>query len=206
MENFADILNGRKSVKGFDPEFKIPKEEMNEMLEKAATAPSSVNMQPWRVAVVESDEAKAKLRPLVQFNTNQNDTSSAMLVIFGDLQCYENAEYIYDSAVEKGMMPQEVRDQILPLAKNGYKSLTREQMSDIVKIDSSLMAMQLMLIAKQHGYDTNPIGGFEADKIGEVLGYPLERYVPVMIIAIGKQAKAPRDSFRMPTEKFVEFQ
>ncbi|UXV42520.1 nitroreductase family protein [Staphylococcus simulans] len=206
MENFTDILNSRKSVKGFDPEFKISKEEMNEILEKAATAPSSVNMQPWRVAVVKSDEAKAKLRPLVQFNTNQNDTSSAMLVIFGDLQCYENAEYIYDSAVEKGMMPQEVRDQILPLAKNGYKSLTREQMSDIVKIDSSLMAMQLMLIAKQHGYDTNPIGGFEANQIGEVLGYPLERYVPVMIIAIGKQAKAPRDSFRMPNEKFVEFQ
>ncbi|MDN6063123.1 MAG: nitroreductase family protein, partial [Staphylococcus simulans] len=94
MENFTDILNSRKSVKGFDPEFKISKEEMNEILEKAATAPSSVNMQPWRVAVVESDEAKAKLRPLVQFNTNQNDTSSAMLVIFGDLQCYENAEYI----------------------------------------------------------------------------------------------------------------
>lgn len=206
MENFTDILNSRKSVKGFDPEFKISKEEMNEILEKAATAPSSVNMQPWRVAVVESDEAKAKLRPLVQFNTNQNDTSSAMLVIFGDLQCYENAEYIYDSAVEKGMMPQEVRDRILPLAKNGYKSLTREQMSDIVKIDSSLLAMQLMLIAKQHGYDTNSIGGFEADQIGEVLGYPLERYVPVMITAIGKQAKAPRDSFRMPNEKFVEFQ
>ena len=33
-------------------------------------------------------------------------------------------------------------------------------MNDIVKVDSSLAAMQLMLVAKQHGYDTNPIGGF----------------------------------------------
>lgn len=206
MENFTDILNSRKSVKGFDPNYKIPKEEMDEILAKAAQAPSSVNMQPWRVAVVESDEAKDTLRPLIQFNTNQNDTSSAMLVIFGDLQCYENADFIYESAVEKGMMPEEVKNQILPLAKDGYKSLPREQMSDIVKIDSSLMAMQLMLVAKQHGYDTNPIGGFEADKIGEALGYPLDRYVPVMIVAIGKKAKEARESFRMPTEKFVEYQ
>ena len=55
---------------------------MNEMIAKATKAPSSVNMQPWRFVVVESDEAKAKLRPLIQFNTNQNDTSS-MIVILG---------------------------------------------------------------------------------------------------------------------------
>ena len=58
---------------------------MNEMIAKATKAPSSVNMQPWRFVVVESDEAKAKLRPLIQFNTNQNDTSSAMIVILRDL-------------------------------------------------------------------------------------------------------------------------
>ena len=27
------ILEGRKSVKGFDPDYKIPHEEMNEMIE-----------------------------------------------------------------------------------------------------------------------------------------------------------------------------
>ena len=76
LNDFNEILEGRKSVKGFDPDYKIPHEEMNEMIAKATKAPSSVNMQPWRFVVVESDEAKAKLRPLIQFNTNQNDTSS----------------------------------------------------------------------------------------------------------------------------------
>ena len=54
---------------------------MNEIISKATKAPSSVNMQPWRFVVVESDEAKAKLRPLIRFNTSQNDTFSAMIVI-----------------------------------------------------------------------------------------------------------------------------
>ena len=101
MNDFNEILESRKSVKGFDPNYKIPHEEMNEIIRKATKAPSSVNMQPWRFVVVESDEAKAKLRPLIRFNTSQNDTSSAMIVIFGDLQCYEEGEFIYNKAVEK---------------------------------------------------------------------------------------------------------
>ena len=73
---------------------------MDEMIVKATKAPSSVNMQPWRFVVVESDEAKEKLRPLIKFNTKQNDTSSAMVIIFGDLQCYEEGEFIYEQAVK----------------------------------------------------------------------------------------------------------
>ncbi len=34
-------------------------------------------------------------------------------------------------------------------------------MNDVVKIDASLAAMQFMLVARAHGYETNPIGGFE---------------------------------------------
>ena len=33
--NFEDILNNRKSVKVFDDQFKIPREEMDEMIQKA---------------------------------------------------------------------------------------------------------------------------------------------------------------------------
>ncbi|GGO38471.1 MULTISPECIES: nitroreductase family protein [Staphylococcus] len=206
MNDFNEILESRKSVKGFDPNYKIPHEEMNEIISKATKAPSSVNMQPWRFVVVESDEAKAKLRPLIRFNTSQNDTSSAMIVIFGDLQCYEEGEFIYNKAVEEGHMPQEVKDQMLPFVMDTYKNSSREVMSDIVKVDSSLAAMQLMLVAKQYGYDTNPIGGFEHDKIGEAFGYDLERYVPVLIVAIGKKEKEPHTSYRMPVDKVVDYQ
>lgn len=44
MNDFNEILESRKSVKGFDPNYKIPHEEMNEIIRKATKAPSSVNM------------------------------------------------------------------------------------------------------------------------------------------------------------------
>ena len=111
--DFSSVVFGRKSVRVYDETVKISHEEMLEMIQETTTAPSSVNMQPWRFVVAESEEAKAKLKPLIRFNTRQNDTSSAMVMIFGDMNCYEYGEEIYDQAVAEGKMPAEVRDQQL---------------------------------------------------------------------------------------------
>ncbi|MDK4210631.1 nitroreductase family protein [Enterococcus mundtii] len=203
--DFSDIVFGRKSIRVYDENVKIPHEEMLEMIQEATTAPSSVNLQPWRIVVVESEEAKAKLKPLIRFNTKQNDTSSAMVLIFGDMNCYEYGEEIYDQAVEEGKMPAEVRDEQLAAIIPYYKNFTREQMNDVVKIDSSLAAMQFMLTARSHGYDTNPIGGFEADQLAEAFDLDKERYVPVMILSVGKAVDQGYESVRLASEKITSF-
>lgn len=203
--DFSEIVYGRKSVREYDENYKISNEEMLEMIQEATTAPSSVNMQPWRFVVVESEEGKDKLRPLIRFNTRQNDTSSAMILIFGDMQCYELGEEIYGQAVKEGKMPVEVMETQLATIIPLYRSLTREKMNDIVKIDASLAAMQLMLVARAHGYETNPIGGFEADKLAETFDLDKNRYVPVMILSIGVAKEKGYDSVRLPAEKITEF-
>lgn len=202
---FADVMLGRKSIRVYDENVKISQEEMLEMIQEATTAPSSVNMQPWRFVVVESPEAKEKLKPLIRFNVRQNDTSAAMLLIFGDMECYEYGEQIYDQAVAEGKMPQEVRDQQLGAILPFYKNLSAPEMNDIVKIDSSLAAMQFMLVARAHGYDTNPIGGFEKDQLAEAFGLDKNRYVPVMILSVGKAAEEGYASVRLDAETITSF-
>jgi nitroreductase len=203
--DFSEITFGRKSVRVYDETYKISHEEMLEMIQEATTAPSSVNMQPWRFVVVESDEEKEKLKPLIRFNTRQNETSSAMVLIFGDMLCYELGEEIYNQAVEEGKMPPEVRDQQLESIIPYYQSFTKEVMNDVVKVDSSLAAMQFMLIARAHGYETNPIGGFESDQLAEAFGLDEKRYVPVIILSVGKAKETGYESVRLPAEKITEF-
>lgn len=203
--DFSDITYNRKSIRVYDENVKIPHEEMLEMLQKSTIAPSSVNMQPWRFVVVESDEEKAKLKPLIRFNTRQNDTSSAMVLIFGDMECYEYGEEIYDQAVAEGKMSQEVRDEQISAIIPYYKNLTRAEMNDVVKIDSSLAAMQFMLVARSYGYDTNPIGGFEADQLAEAFGLNKDRYVPVMILSVGKAVETGYNSIRLDVKEFTTF-
>ncbi|EOB3454919.1 nitroreductase family protein [Enterococcus hirae] len=203
--DFSSVVFGRKSVRVYDETVKISHEEMLEMIQETTTAPSSVNMQPWRFVVVESEEAKAKLKPLIRFNTRQNDTSSAMVMIFGDMNCYEYGEEIYNQAVAEGKMPAEVRDQQLAAILPYYQNFTREQMNDVVKIDASLAAMQFMLVARSHGYETNPIGGFEADQLAEAFDLDKERYVPVMILSVGKAVEEGYESVRLAPEKITTF-
>ncbi|QGM80349.1 nitroreductase family protein [Otariodibacter oris] len=203
--NFEDIAFNRRSIKVFDENVKISHEEMLEMITKATKAPSSVNMQPWRFVVVDSEKGKDTLRPLVRFNTRQNDTSAAMVVIFGDMQCYEKGEQIYSQAVQEGIMPESVKTELLGLFMPFYKNAPKQKMNDIVKIDSSLAAMQFMLVARSHGYDTNPIGGFEEDKIAAALGLDAERYVPIMIVAIGKANYESHGSVRLDAKEVTQF-
>ena len=85
-QDFKTIVLNRRSIREYDPTIKISQEEMKQILEDATRAPSSVNLQPWRFVVVSSEEGKEKLRPFMRFNTKQNDTSSAMILLFGDME------------------------------------------------------------------------------------------------------------------------
>ncbi|KOR75941.1 nitroreductase family protein [Paenibacillus solani] len=201
--DFTHIVKGRRSVRHYDENFKISKEEIHEMISEASLAPSSANLQPWRVVVVDTPEGKEKLRPLVRFNTLQNDTSSAMLLIFGDTQSYLNVEEIYNTAVEQGKMPAEVRDSQLKTILSMYPTLPQEIKVEVAKIDSSLFAMQFMLVARAHGYDTNPMAGFEVDQVAKAFDLDEERYAPVMMISIGKAKEDGYESVRLSSDKIT---
>lgn len=203
--DFQEILLGRRSIRKYDTSVKISKEEMAEMIEDATRAPSSVNMQPWRFLVIESEEGKATLAPLARFNQLQVETSSAMIAVFGDLNSFENGEDIYSKAVELGYMPTEVKEKQMAALTNYYANLSPEVNKETVLIDGGLVSMQFMLTARAHGYDTCPIGGFEKDQIAEAFGMDKERYVPVMLISIGKADGAGYQSVRLPVETIAEW-
>ena len=204
--DFSDIAFNRHSVRVFDKDYKIDRDEMLEILEEATKAPSSVNLQPWRFVVVDSDAGKDKLRPYIKFNTSQNDTSSAMILIFGDMKCYEKTDEIYSKAVDAGYMTEVDKNKSVELFNEVYKSFSKEEMNDVVKIDSSLVAMQLMLVARAHGYDTNPIGGFDKDKLAEAFGLDSEGFVLVIILAIGKANEEARNSVRLDIDGITKFE
>ncbi len=203
--DFQDIVLNRRSIRNYDPSYEIEHSELLQIIDEAAKAPSSVNLQPWRFVIVESEEAKAKLKPLIRFNTLQNETSSAMILIFGDLKCQEYAQEIYQEAVNRGLMPQEVMEKQLAAIVPMYDSLNKSQMERIVQIDASLVAMQLMLVARSHGYDTNPIGGFDADQLAAAFDLDEERFHPVMILSIGKAMETGYESVRLSAEKITSF-
>ncbi|MFD4931933.1 nitroreductase family protein [Peribacillus butanolivorans] len=203
--DFKEIVTGRRSIKNYDKSVKISREEMEEILTLATLAPSSVNMQPWRFLVIDSPKGKATLAPLARFNQNQVETSSAVIAVFGDMNNFDNGEEIYGKAVDLGLMPLEVKENILASFAGYFEKITSEEMKEVVLVDGGLVSMQLMLAARAYGYDTNPIGGYEKDQIAEAFGLDKDRYVPVMLISIGKAADNGHQSVRLPIDKVAQW-
>lgn len=198
--DFNQIALERRSVKVYDPEVKISREEMTAMLAEASRAPSAINMQPWRFLVIDSPEGKEKLAPLASFNQTQAMTSSAVIAVFYDMNNIAYMDEIFGKAVELGYMPEEVKDIQLQQVKPYYASLTPSALREVNLLDSGLVSMQLMLVARAHGYDTNPMAGYDKEKIAEVFGLDKERFQPVMLISIGKAAKEGYPSYRLPVD------
>ncbi|CAH1215386.1 MULTISPECIES: nitroreductase family protein [unclassified Paenibacillus] len=198
--DFNEIVLGRRSVKAYDPEVKISREEMTEILAEASRAPSSINLQPWRFLVIDSAEGKEKLAPLARFNQTQVLTSSAVIAVFYDANNIEHMDEIFGKAVELGYMPKDIADMQVQKVKPYYANMAASDLRDVNLIDSGLVSMQLMLVARAHGYDTNPIGGYEKDQIAEAFGLDKDRFQPVMLISMGKSAKEGHPSYRLPVD------
>ncbi|MCS1352059.1 nitroreductase family protein [Mechercharimyces sp. CAU 1602] len=193
------VMHDRKSVKLYQKDADISKEELSEMLKEATTAPSSWNLQHWHFMVFKGEEVKQKLLPIA-FNQPQVKDASAVIAILGDLEANKNAEAIFRPILEGGFMTEEAYNALLGNINGAYQMEGTARNSAI--LNASLAAMQFMLIAKAKGWDTCPMGGFNPVQLVEEFNID-KRYTPVMLIALGKAAKEAHPTSRFDIEKMT---
>lgn len=199
FDGLAEIMRSRHSVKKYQPEVTIPQEELEEMLALASTAPSSWNLQHWRYLVITSQEMKERILPIA-YNQQQVIDSSATVVILGDLEADKAAHDVYGESLAEGFISQKVHDTLINQIEGVYQN--PQVARDEAILNASLAAMQLMLAAKAKGYDTCPMGGFNDEALIEELAIP-SRYIPVMLVVIGKAATPARATSRFSLDTSV---
>ncbi|KAB7668421.1 nitroreductase family protein [Bacillus sp. B1-b2] len=203
MSHLEEVMKARKSVRVYDSEYKIEKKEIEEILEIASSAPSSSNLQAWRFIVIQDQEMKKELRAIGN-NQAQIEESSAIIAVLGDTKAYENAENIYAQNVALGYMDQDTAEKYAANTYNSYSKFPQQVLSQIASHDAGLISMQILLLAKERGYDTVVMGGFDKAAFAKRFELP-ENQFPITLIALGK-AKAPAfNSSRLPLEKIVKF-
>ncbi len=195
----------RKSVRKYDENYKIPRDELNTILKTTLRAPSSMNLQPTRLLVIESDEAKEKIRPALYGNQIQLDTSSAFILVLTNLNKFEVGKNIFKNSHSEGFLPENVFEKQMSIINDRKKTYPIEKTIQEGFLDAGLLAMQLMLVAKDHGYDTCAIGGFNKETILDTLEIDNKDLMPVLIISLGKAAEAGFDSYRLDLEDVVKF-
>lgn len=198
VSSVEDVMRARHSVRYYE-QHEIPEQELNEILELTGTAPSAWNLQHWRFLVITKPENKQRVLPIA-YNQQQVVTSSATIVVLGDLEADKSAEEIYDPIVKAGNMSQEVRDNMIKSIQGAYQN--KQYARDAAISNASFAAMQLVLAAKAKGYDSVMMGGFDSQALVKEFNIP-ERFLPVVMITIGKAAKPAHPSARFDLDTTV---
>jgi nitroreductase len=192
---FSDIIQQRRSIKSYDAKKSISDAELKALFDEVVLSPSSFNLQHWTFIAVREPALKKKLREAA-WDQPQVEDCSVAIVVCGKLDAYKDAPEIYKDA------PKEVQEGLLPMINNFYEGKEQLQRDEAIR-SASLAAMTLMYAAKNRGWVTGPMIGFDPAAASKLLNLT-NAYIPVMLLVLGYQKKVPRPrDYRRPVEEIV---
>lgn len=198
---YSEVVNKRDNVTKFDPSVKISKREIESILLDAMKAPSAWNLQHWYFIAFHTNKAKEKLLPIANWQ-RQIVESSVTIAVLGDLEANKESEKVLYPLLREKAITHDVMNKISNQIEKAYKDSNHPR--DNAFLNSSLAAMQLVLSAQDKGFDTGIIGGFKTEEFSKEFGID-KRYVPVMLITIGKSVGKAHKSYRLPLKDKVKF-
>ncbi|HAP3062732.1 nitroreductase family protein [Enterococcus faecalis] len=199
---YQDVVRSRRSVRDFMPDVEIPKEELMAIIEEAMFAPNSTNLNSWRFLIVTEKEQKEALYE-VSMQQPAVKGVAAVIILLGDLTAYTvaNADEISAKAVAQGTMTEEIRQGINENV-SWYYDVSEEQKREWLMLDQGLVAMQLMLSAKDRGYDTVAMSGFKTEAVRKLFNIE-DHLVNGLIIPIGKAQTPGFETVRRDVSEVV---
>ena len=199
---YQDVVRSRRSVRDFMPDVEIPKEELMAIIEEAMFAPNSTNLNSWRFLIVTEKEQKEALYE-VSMQQPAVKGAAAVIILLGDLTAYTvaNADEISAKAVAQGTMTEEIRQGINENV-SWYYDVSEEQKRGWLMLDQGLVAMQLMLSAKDRGYDTVAMSGFKTEAVRKLFNIE-DHLVNGLIIPIGKAQTPGFETVRRDVSEVV---
>ncbi len=183
--NVSQAIQERRSIKAYDPSHRMTEAEIQQLLSLAMLAPTAFNIQHWRFVVVTDPVLRHQIRA-VSWNQAQVTDASLLIVLTADLKAWEK-----DPARYWVNAPQQVGEYLVNAIHDYYTDHEQAQRDEGMR-SGGMAAMTLMLAAKEMGYDTCPMDGFDFDAVAKLINLPAD-HTPVMFVVVGKameEAKA----------------
>jgi nitroreductase len=208
----------RRAIRAFEA-VQIPETTRDLLLQAARQAPSSFNMQPYRLYWVESPAERAVVAKLCH-NQNPAKTASALVVAVADIGALRSTAQLQAAWMRQSGFPErKIREYertarlgriiftpgplnlfgILKKALfglvNAFRSIgappvTRHEVLKWASKSTALACQNLMIAAEVVGLNTCPMEGFNGPRLARYLGLSQKRQEIVMVIAIGQKSSS----------------
>lgn len=179
--NVSEAIIERRSVKAYDPQHKMTEDEIAKLMSLAMLSPTAFNIQNWRFVVVTDPALRKEIRA-VSWDQAQVEDASILIVLTADLHAWKKQPERYWVNA-----PKPVQDFLVPAIGQYYTGKEQVQRDEAMR-SCGMAAMTIMLAAKDMGYDTCPMDGFDFDAVAKLLNLP-DDHTPVMFVVVGKALK-----------------
>ena len=181
--NVATAIETRRAVKAYDPNHRMSETEIERLLSLAILAPSAFNIQNWRFVLVRDPALRGEIRQAAWDQAQVTD-ASLLIVLCADLKAWEHEPARYWKNT-----PQPVQDFLVPAIGQYYQGRESVQRDEAMR-SCGIAGMALMLAAKEMGYDSCPMDGFDFDAVGKLIKLPTDHVISFML-AVGKGVQEP---------------
>ena len=180
--NVTQAITERRSVKAFDPHHRMSEQEINQLMSLAMLSPTAFNIQNWRFVLVTDPVLRQQIRA-ASWNQAQVEEASLLIVLTADLNAWaKQPERYWKNA------PKAASDLLVPMIGHYYQNNDQVQRDEAMR-SCGMAATTLMLAAKEMGYDTCPMDGFDFAAVSKLLNLPAD-HIPTMFVVVGKALKA----------------
>ncbi|MFN2746400.1 MULTISPECIES: nitroreductase family protein [unclassified Bacillus (in: firmicutes)] len=202
---FNELIETRHSANNFLEDVQITVKDLEPIFEDIKLAPSAFNLQHAEYKVVLDKDLKEKVREAANGQYKVH-SASAVILVTGDRYAYRQTEKINEGMRDLGIIKDFELQEMIENNTDFYESRGEQFMKEEAIRNASLSAMMFMLAAKNRGWDTCPMIGFDSDQVRELLEIP-DTHEIVLMITIGKEKESSRRlrGYRKPVNEFVSF-
>ena len=191
-----EAIAQRRSIKHFQPNRAMPEQDVQQLLNAAQQAPTSFNIQHGRIIRVTDPALRIKLQEAA-WGQAQVTEASELWALCADVDAWKKAPQRYWQSVDA-----DKQQFIVDMLTDFYNGKAQLQRDEAIR-SCGIIGQTIMLAAKDLGYDSCPMIGFDADAVADLIQLP-EDHVVGMLIAIGTASESawPRGGF-IPQDEVV---
>ena len=189
----TDAITQRRAVKHYDASHRFSDDEINHLMSLAKLSPTAYNQQNYRFVLVKDPELRKQVRTAAWDQAQVTD-ASLLIILCADLNAWQKEPKRYWANA-----PEAVQDFMVEAMDPYYRDLEQVQRDEAMRT-CGIAAQTLMLTAKDMGYDSCPMDGFDFDAVGKIINLPDDHVISMMVV-VGKSTQEP---WERPTQLSID--
>lgn len=192
----------RRSVRHYRDE-PVDESLLARLLELTVAAPSSWNLQPWRIVVVQDAENRARLADACFKQPQPKEAGAVFVFAISHAGWRDVFDEVIDEATERGAWSAGYVEMFRKMAAGSQEGLG-DRLREYNTKDALIAATHLSLAAESLGLGSSFMNGFDESRVKEVIGAADDDDIGVvLVLAIGHPEVRGQNPGRLPLSRTV---